>query len=78
MRSRLASSLADLTANPAPARAVTSSRTRAPASVRRPHRRRVPARPLALRNSAPAAFSAGYRSGSAAQTRAASWAAGPG
>ena len=69
VRCRLASSLADRTASPAPARAATSSRTSAPASARRPHRPRVPARPLARRNSASAAGSAGYRPGSAAQTR---------
>ena len=75
MRCWLALFLAERTARPAPASAATSSRTRAPARVRRPHRPRVLARPLARRNSASAAVSAGYRPGSAAQTRVASRAA---
>ena len=45
------------------------------ASVLRPHRPRVAARPLARRKSASPVVSAGYRPGSAAQTRVASWAA---
>ena len=75
VRCRLASSRADRTASPASASAASSTRTSAPASVRRPHRPRVLARPLARRNPASAAGSVGYRPGSAAQTRAASRAA---
>ena len=63
--------LAFLTATPAPTSAAMTSTASSPASARRRHRPRARARPLARRKSASLVLSAGYRPGSASQTRAA-------